>query len=69
MPRLFILLLSISVGTLAGMGVIVALVMGYYDWRAILLGAAIGAVLAIPVTWLVARRIQANDPKDSVHDV
>lgn len=66
MPRLFMLLLSISVGTLAGIGVIVALVMGHYDWRAILIAAAIGAVIAVPLTWVVAKRIQATDPMDSL---
>lgn len=66
MPRLFMLLLSISVGTLAGIGVIAALVMGYYDWRAILIAAGIGAVIALPATWLVAQRIQATDPTDSL---
>ena len=66
MPRLFMLLLSISVGSLAGIGVIAALVMGYYTWQAILLAAAIGAVIAVPVTWVVAKRIQATDPADSL---
>ena len=66
MSRLFMLLLSISVGTLAGIGVIVALVMGYYDWKAILVSAAIGAVIAVPVTWVVAKRIEASDPNDSL---
>ena len=66
MPRLFMLLLSISVGTLAGIGVIVALVMGHYDWRAILIAAGIGAVVAVPATWMIARRIQDTDPTDSL---
>lgn len=66
MPRLFMLLLSISVGTLAGIGVIVALTLGYYRWQPMLLAAAIGAVAAFPITWFVARRIQATDPADSV---
>lgn len=66
MPRLFILLLSISVASLAGVGVIIALVMGHYDWRAILIAAAIGAVVAVPVTWYAAKRIQETDPKDSL---
>ena len=40
--------------------------MGYYTWQAILLAAAIGAVIAVPVTWVVAKRIQATDPADSL---
>ena len=66
MPRLFMLLLSISVATLAGIGVIIALVMGHYNWRAILIAAAIGAVAAVPVTWFAAKRIQESDPRDSL---
>lgn len=66
MPRLFLLLLSISVATLAGIGVIAALVMGQYHWKPIVIAAAIGAALAFPISWGVARRIQASDPQDSL---
>lgn len=66
MPRLFMLLLSISVATLAGIGVIIALTLGYYTTKAILLSAAIGAVGAVPISWLVAKRIQQTDPQDSL---
>lgn len=65
MPRLFLLLLSISMATLAGIGVIVALVMGYYHWQPIALSAAIGALISLPVSWMAARRIQDMDPLDS----
>ncbi|MCF3974042.1 hypothetical protein [Paracoccus salsus] len=57
MPRLFMLLLSISIATLAGMGVIVVLVLGHVGMWPILTGAGIGAIAAFPVSWLVARRI------------
>lgn len=60
MSRLFLLLLSISMGTTAGIGVIVVLVMGMVGIKPILAAAAIGAALSIPVTWLVARRIEDN---------
>lgn len=66
MPRLFLLLLSISITTFAGIGVVIALVMGHYAWQPILLAAAIGAVLAVPLTWIAAKKIQANDPLDSL---
>ena len=66
MPRLFMLLLSISVGTLGGIGVIIALTLGYYSWQPMLAAAAIGAVGAVPISWLVAKRIQATDPQDSL---
>lgn len=58
MSRLFLLLLTLSVGTLAGVGVIIALVMGHYNATGIIAGAAIGAVLALPVTWIVAKKIE-----------
>lgn len=57
MQRLFLLILSIAMGTLAGVGVIVVLVMGYVSLMPILVGAGIGAVAAVPVSWLVARQI------------
>lgn len=58
MARLFMLLLSIVMTTLAGVGVIVVLAMGLYDWKSIIASAAAGAILALPVTWLLARKLQ-----------
>lgn len=58
MTRLFMLLLSIIMTSLAGIGIVGVLTMGLYDWRSILLAAALGAVIALPVAWLVARRLQ-----------
>ena len=58
MARLFMLLLSIVMTSLAGIGVVAVLAMGLYDWKSILMAAAAGAVLALPVTWAVARRVQ-----------
>ncbi|GEK68206.1 hypothetical protein PDE01_17260 [Paracoccus denitrificans] len=52
------MLLSISLTTFAGIGVIVVLAMGLYDLRAILLAAAAGAIMALPITWYVARRLK-----------
>lgn len=66
MPRLFMFIMLVLFGSMVGAGVIVVLVMGYYDWRSIVIGAAIGGALSFPLSWYVARRIQANDPKDSV---
>ncbi|WP_272010224.1 CTP synthetase [Roseovarius sp. ZX-A-9] len=43
--------------TLAGVGVIVALVLGYDTLRGVLTAAAAGFVLSVPATWLVARKI------------
>lgn len=61
MQRLFMLLLSIAMGTMAGIGVIAALVLGYVSLLPILIGAGIGAALSVPVTWLVARQITRNE--------
>ncbi|MDO5612848.1 MAG: CTP synthetase [Paracoccus sp. (in: a-proteobacteria)] len=61
MPRLFLLILSIAMGTLAGVGVIVVLVAGFSGAWPIIIGAAVGAVLSVPVSWLVARQIVAAE--------
>lgn len=66
MSRLFLLLLMVSSFTLAGVGIIAMLTMGYYDWPAIVGAGVIGAIGGAPVAWLIARRIQATDPKDSL---
>ena len=66
MSRLFMFLLVISSFTLAGVGVITMLSLGHYDWRAIVSAGAIGILGGVPVAWLIARRIQATDPKDSL---
>lgn len=59
MFRLASVLFSIIAPTLAGIGVVVALASGNDTLQPILTGAAIGAVLAVPVTWGVAKRITA----------
>lgn len=66
MSRLFLFLSMMAVPTLAGVGVIIMLTLGYYDWRPMLAAAAVGAIGGFPIAWLVARRIQATDPKDSL---
>ena len=54
---LTMILFSIIATTLAGSGVIAVLTMGYGTLWPIIGAAAIGAVLALPVSWLVAREI------------
>ncbi|WP_134724504.1 hypothetical protein [Paracoccus luteus] len=66
MSRLMMFLMMIAVPSLAGAGVIVMLVLGYYDWRAMLAAAVVGGVAGVPVSLLVARRIRQMDPKDSL---
>lgn len=61
MQRLFMLLLSIAMGTMAGIGVIIVLVLGHVGVWPIVIGAGAGALLALPVSWLVARRITDSE--------
>ena len=58
MSRLFMLLFSSVFTALAGIGIILVLVMGYYDAMAIIAAVVGGGILALPVTWLVAKRMQ-----------
>ena len=58
MSRLFMLLFSIVFTALSGIGIILVLVMGYYDAMAIMAAVIGGGILALPVTWLVAKRMQ-----------
>ncbi|CUH78102.1 hypothetical protein [Tropicibacter naphthalenivorans] len=57
MFRLASILFSLISTTLAGTGVIAVLVAGYGTLMPILLAAAAGAILALPVSWLVAKQI------------
>ncbi len=57
MLRLSILLYSIIGSSLAGVGVIIALVMGMVTAQGIITGAVFGALAAMPTSWLVAREI------------
>ncbi|OUS38740.1 hypothetical protein A9Q94_01510 [Rhodobacterales bacterium 56_14_T64] len=57
MLRLALVLYSLIATSLAGTGVIFVLVAGYVSVPAIIAAAAVGAVLALPASWLVARKI------------
>ena len=61
MTRLFLLILTISVGSCAGVAVIAVLVMGYYTWQAILLWGAVGAAVGVAVAWFVAKRLHEHE--------
>ena len=58
MLRLAALIYSIAGTALAGAGVVAVLSLNRYDLPAILLGAGLGAALALPVSWWVAQRLQ-----------
>lgn len=57
MTRLASILFSIISTTLMGVAIIVALVSGNDTLTPILIAAAIGFVAAIPVTWIVTKKI------------
>ena len=57
MTRLTMILFSMIGTALAGSGVVAALTAGYDTLYPILISAGIGAVLALPVSWWVAKQI------------
>ena len=57
MIRLASILYSIIATTLSGTGVIAVLVMGYVTFPAILMAAGVGALLALPISYMVAYKI------------
>lgn len=61
MSRLFFLILTISVTSCAGVGVIAALVAERYDGLSIILFGGIGAVIGVVVAWYVARKLQQRE--------
>ncbi len=55
--RLMMILFSMIATAMAGTGVIAVLTMGYGPLWPIVGAAAVGAALALPVSWYVAREI------------
>ena len=55
--RLMMILFSMIGTALAGSGVVLVLTLGYGTLWPIVVAAAAGAALALPVSWLVAREI------------
>ncbi|MFY0645974.1 MAG: hypothetical protein ACSHW6_00345 [Sulfitobacter geojensis] len=60
MFRLASMLYSIIASAMAGAGVIAVLSAGYVSLTPILAAAAAGAVLAVPVSYLVARKLTGS---------
>jgi predicted PurR-regulated permease PerM len=58
MTRLMMILFSMISTTLMGVGVVIALVSGNDTLYPILIGAAVGLVLAVPASWIVAKKIE-----------
>lgn len=57
MFRLTLVLFSIASTTLMGVGIVVALTLGFDTLVPIVVAAAIGLVAAAPVSWLLARQL------------
>ena len=57
MVRLMMVLFSMVATSMMGAGVIFVLSIGKDTWRPIATAAAIGFVLAIPVSWFAARQM------------
>ena len=58
MFRLASVLYAIIGTTLAGMGVVTVLTLGYFGVGPILVGAGVGALIALPTSWMVAQRLR-----------
>ena len=59
MFRLFMLFYTLAATVLAGSGVVAVLSLNKVDLWSIVVAAALGAVLAVPVAWMVAKRLVA----------
>ena len=57
MTRLMMLLFSMVSTTLMGVGIVIALVSGHATVQPILIAAAVGFVLALPVSWYIAKQL------------
>ena len=57
MLRIALFFYSLIASTLAGVGAVAALVAGYTSMFAILAAAAFGALIAVPIAWLVGRHL------------
>lgn len=58
MSRLFMIIYTLAASVLAGAAVVAALTMNRFDVASIVTAALAGAVVAIPVAWVVAKRIE-----------
>jgi len=58
MFRLASVLYAIIGTTLAGIGVVAVLTLGYFGVAPILVGAGVGALLGLPTSWLVAQKLR-----------
>jgi hypothetical protein len=57
--RLYFLIYTLVSTALAGVGIIAVLAAGLDGWEPIVIAAAIGAVVALPATWVATEKIRA----------
>lgn len=57
MTRLALLLFIFIGTTFAGSAMVAALVVGYDTTTPVIISAAVGAVLGVPISWLVAKAL------------
>ena len=58
MTRLFLIIYTLASTAMAGAAVVATLTMNRVDLKSILVAAALGAILALPVAWGVARKLE-----------
>lgn len=59
MSRLASILFSMIATTLAGIGVVIALVIGQDTLQPILIAALIGFIVAFPATYMISKKIES----------
>lgn len=57
MLRLMMIIFAMAGTTMAGIGVVVVLAANMASAQNIIIAAALGAILALPASWLIARQI------------
>jgi len=57
MLSLMMTLFSMIATTTMGIGIVIALTMGLDTWQPLVIAAAIGFVVAVPISWLVAKNL------------
>ncbi|MBI6629418.1 hypothetical protein [Pontibaca salina] len=62
MDRLSYILMLMTGSGLTGVGLIIVLAFGLYNWIAILIAIGIGIVLMYPVAYVISRWIKREDP-------
>jgi len=57
MTRLFFIIYTLASTTLAGSAIVAALTMNLFDLKSIIVAAILGALVALPVSWFVAKSL------------